>query len=147
MTPDHAGGNATVRADVGEPARTAINLVAGQKTSGELVLEEVLVTREGAGRFRIEATPGLVLGVARGDVIVIDTERSFTVVERGGNLAIHVYGPHHLVDEVTEAVRALGGSLDGHAPGLTAFTVPVAAGFVAVETLFDRLVTPLRWRE
>jgi hypothetical protein len=120
--------------------RTAIYLVAGRKTSGEAVFEEVLVTREGASHYRIEATPGLVLGVARGDLIEYEEEsKSFVVLERGGNLAVHVYGPHAVAERVAEEVEKLGGSLDGRARDLTVFTVPAAVGFPAVEELFNGL--------
>jgi hypothetical protein len=82
---------ATVSVDVIEDART-IDLVACHKTSGEPVLES-LVTRDGDARFRVEATPGRVLRVARGDLVAVDdTQRSFTIVERDGNVAIHVDG-------------------------------------------------------
>lgn len=67
-------------------------------------------------------------------------EGTFKVVARGQNLAIQVYGSHAVVDEVTDDVARMGGGLDGRAPGVTVFTIPVAAGFAAVETLFNRLV-------
>jgi hypothetical protein len=56
------------------------------------------------------------------------------------NLAVHVYGPHALADEAVVDVKGLGGTLDGRAPNLTVFTVPVTAGFAAVEAAFNRLV-------
>ena len=150
--------------DQGE--RTTIELVAGRKTSGEPVLEELVVTCEGRERFRVEASPGLVLGLARGDLIEVDREkRSFVVLERGGNVAVHVYGAHHVADQVLEAVHALGGWLDGRAEHLMVFTVPVRVGFPMIESVFTDLaatdqriewyfgnvydpadgMTPLRW--
>jgi len=78
------------------------------------------------------------LGAARGDLIEVDrVERSFAVIERGGNLSIHVYRPHGVADQALDYVRRLGGSLDGRARGLTVFTVPVSAGFAAVERCLE----------
>jgi len=120
--------------------RTTIDLAAGQKTSREPVLEEILVTREGRERYRVEASPGLLLGLARGDLIEVDPEeRSFVVLEPGGNVAGHVYGPHDVAAQVPEAVHALGGSLDGRTKDLTVFTLPVTVGFPAIESVFADL--------
>lgn len=120
--------------------RTTVDLVAGQKSSGEPVYEEVLVDREGADTYRVVATPALALGTAAGDVIEVDPQRgTFDVVVRGQNLAVQVYGRHALVDEVTDDVVRLGGGLDGRAPGITVFTIPVSAGFPAVEAVFNGL--------
>ena len=124
----------------GGSLRTTIDLVAGQKTSGESVLEEVLVTQVQTGHYRIEATPGVVLGMARGDLIEYDDlSKAFVVLERGGNLAVHVYGAHSIAERALDEVAQLGGSLDGRAPNLTVFTVPVSVGFAAVEKLFNDL--------
>ena len=98
--------------------RTTIDLVAGQKTSGEPVLEEVLVTQVQTGCYRIEATPGVVLGMARGDLIEYDdVSKAFAVLERGGNLAVHVYGAHSIaecaLDEVEQRTRSAGARRPG----------------------------------
>jgi hypothetical protein len=123
----------------GAPERTTVSLVAGHASSGRPVLEEVLVDRLDADVYRIVATPGLVLGVAAGDTIRVQPDTGFTLLERGRNLAIQVYGPHELADEVVTDVWALGGSLDGRAKGLTVFTIPVDATFPRVEAIFDGL--------
>ncbi len=59
-----------------QPQRQTLDLRAGVKTSGEPVYEEVLVDGLGNRTYRLAASPGLVLGVAAGDVIeLIDLER------------------------------------------------------------------------
>jgi Domain of unknown function (DUF4265) len=121
------------------PERTTVDLVAGEKSSGERVYERVLVDVVGDDEYRIVASPALVLGVASGDLIRVDDGR-FEVLSRGPNLVIQVYGPHDLVDEAVTDVWRLGGALDGHAKRVTAFTIPVKVGFSAVEAVFNALV-------
>ena len=120
--------------------RTTVDMVAGTKSSGEPVFEEVLVDRLHGGVYRVVATPGLVLGIAADDVVRVTPEARYEIVKRGRNLAVHVYGDHDLVDEVTMDVWELGGSLDGRADNLTVYTMPVSAGLPQVERVFNDLV-------
>jgi hypothetical protein len=120
--------------------RATVEMVAGINSSGEPVFEEVLVDRLDSGTYRVVATPGLVLGIAADDVVRITPDARYQIVERGGNLAVQVYGDHDLVDEVTKDVWELGGSLDGRADNLTVYTIPVSAGFLQVERVFKDLV-------
>lgn len=77
-----------------------IVIVAGRKSSGERSFEELLVDRVPGGRYRVAAAPGLANGLAAGDVIEYDAgSRAVTVVERGGNLCVQVYGPHRVPEE------------------------------------------------
>jgi hypothetical protein len=118
--------------------RIALNLLAGKKKSGQPVHEEVLVDRLSPGRYRIVASPGLVLGVAAGDVIeTIGDEGGFRVVSRGGNLAIQLFGDNCLVDEHLHELSGLSHAIDGRAQNLTVLTVPVRLGFARVEAALN----------
>lgn len=147
-----------------EPGASHVRLRAGQRSSGEWVYEDVHVTVAADGAFEVEATPRLVLGVAAGDVIRVDSDGGFTVTRRGGNVAIHVYGSSAAAEELVEAFGRLGGRVDASDARLTVLSVPVAAGFAAIEAplreLCHRLpdvewhygnvyaddgVTPLNW--
>jgi hypothetical protein len=122
-------------------ARTTIDVVAGHKTSGEPVFEEVLVDDLGYDRYRIVATPGLVLNVAAGDVVAFDrSERTLSVEERGRNLALQVYAPPEVADQLVDPISKLGGVMHGREGPLTVFTVPVAAGFPALERVLNDFV-------
>jgi len=121
-------------------ARSTVRAVAGHKTSGEPVYEELLVDVQGNGLLQMVVTPGLVLGVAAGDVISVSDTGVVTVLERGRNLAVHMYAEHHLAEGLTTGVDALGGRVDSRAPRLTVFTVPVDAGFPRIENLLNAFV-------
>ena len=120
--------------------RDHVDLFAGHNSRGEPVLEEVHVDRLDDGTYRVVATPGLVLGIAAGDVLRVTADGRYEIVRRGGNLAVQVFGPPEVIEEVTKDVWALGGSLEGRTDKLTVFTVPVRAGFAAVERVFEDLV-------
>jgi len=126
-----------------------VHLFAGHTTQGDPVLEAVPAVPTGEpSTFRLTATPGLVNGTAAADVVHVEADGAFNVVRRGGNLAVQVYA-RDLADDVygpLEAeVRLLGGYLDGGGDGrdggsVRVFTVPVAAGFPAVEAAFNSFV-------
>lgn len=121
-----------------------LKLYAGIRTDGSAVQEEVPVEGLGGGRFRILQSPGLVLGVAAGDVIELTSAGRFKVVSRGRNLCVQVFAPASSVDRLENALtgrlKVLGGRLDGRGAQLLVYTVPVSVGFPAVEEVFRECV-------
>jgi hypothetical protein len=120
--------------------RKTITIVAGQKSSGEAVTEELLVDELGGDSWRLVASPGIVLGVAAGDTLQLGVDGAPIVTSRGGNLAVQVYSPHEDADSLLPEVERLGGTLDARASGLTVFTLPVSVGFAKVEEVFRKFV-------
>ncbi|MDY3558712.1 DUF4265 domain-containing protein [Gemmata sp. JC673] len=92
------------------------------------------------GVFRLRHTPGFVQGIAAGDEFrLVGEDGAFEVTRRGGNLAVQVFSDEPVAPlrvELTERVARLGGTLDGAIERGLAFTVPVSAGFPAVEAVF-----------
>ena len=112
----------------------SLDVPVGRKASGEPVYESILVAAIGAGRYEVEASPAFAQGVARGDIVAQSAPRAeLDVLARGGNLALQVFAPHPVADELTPVVAAWGGSLDGRSKMATAFTVPVRVGFPTIE--------------
>ncbi|WP_399125359.1 DUF4265 domain-containing protein [Streptomyces sp. ITFR-6] len=109
-----------------------VRLLAGGKTSGEPVFEEVLVKELTApGECRLLASPGLVLGVATEDILRVDSASGgFDVLTRGGNICIQLYGPPSVGDSVAPAIESLGGWSDGRVSKLTIFSLPATCGFI-----------------
>ena len=99
-------------------------------------------------RYELLYSPGVVEGVAKGDVIEFsDTDpKGFTVVSRGGNLCIWFYfkeqgrnqGPDG--DRVRSIVEQFGGVCDGGGNTNLVFSVPVSFGFPAIEELFNNFL-------
>jgi hypothetical protein len=83
--------------------------------------------------------------VAAGDVIQIDEGLTPRVISRGRNLCIQVYSKsagRQVEDALVQNLRPLGGYLDGKSPRQLVFTVPVAAGFEAIEKRLTIALTP-----
>lgn len=133
-----------------------VRLLVELGSSGQPVHEDVLAEREG-DKWRLLASPGLVLGTAAGDLLDVHENRSFDVVERGRNIAVHVSAPASARDELDRLKRnieALGGRCDGiywtgdRINSLSVFTIPLSAGFAAVEAAcneYQRAVPPGEW--
>lgn len=124
-------------------APVTIRIVAGE-VDGEPVLERIPAAPRGEGMFIVRGSPGLVEGIAAGDLIRLNEDHTFEVLERGGNLCVQVLAdefPEAETSELVSRVEALGGYLDGGSDGGTSrvrvFTIPVSAGFPAVEAAFQ----------
>ena len=106
--------------------------------------EPVHAIELGDGRFRLLYSPGFVLGIAAGDEFrLLDEAGKFEVIRRSGNLAVQVYSRDpvdSIVGEATSRVAKLGGVLDGRIERGIVFTIPIQAGFSAIEELFKSLV-------
>ncbi|MDP3157922.1 MAG: DUF4265 domain-containing protein [Archangium sp.] len=117
-------------------------LFAGSRKNGSPVQEEVVLERLGGDRFRVVQSPGLVLGIAAGDVITVDGDRP-TVVVRGGNLCVQIFSIADIarIEPVaTERLRGLGGYLDGSAEKELVFTLPLTAGWQNIERVLNEVV-------
>lgn len=111
---------------------------------GQPLKEPVHAEEIGGGAYRLLYTPGLVQGIAAGDEFrLVGADGAFEVTRRGGNLAVQVFSQQPVAPlqaELVERVARLGGTLDGAIERGLAFTVPVSAGFPAVESIFDAWV-------
>jgi hypothetical protein len=118
-----------------------ISVVAEVNADGRVVREEVPVEPVDRGRFRALCTPGIAHGFAADDIIEVDAEGTARTRERAGNVGVQIYVAEHDDEEVLrviEGAEALGGWLDGLDPErLIVLTIPVTAGFAAIEALVE----------
>jgi hypothetical protein len=131
---------------VASDAKT-INVHAGTTSSGKPAYEELPVEERAPGEFLLLASPGLVLGIAAGDVIRLSPAKKAQVIERGGNLCIQIFSEKPvstLEPVVTKSLAALGGRLDAKHASKNGYelvyTIHVDAGFAAVESALDEVV-------
>jgi hypothetical protein len=106
------------------------------------VLEKLAARRLDAGGYEALHAPGFVRGLARGDHFQLESTRpgAFRVTWHSGNLAVRVYSrvSAALFDPVlTPMVAQLEGRRDILAERVLAYSLPLAAGFDNIETLFD----------
>lgn len=72
---------------------------------------------------------------------------AFEIVAHGGNVAVQFYLAESEADDVhatenvakrlTPEIIALGGCMDGQTAGLIVYTIPIKAGFQAIEKVFE----------
>jgi hypothetical protein len=120
-----------------------LKLLAGQSSSGAPAYEEVLAEQQSTKRYKLLKSPGLVQGLAAGDVFEPLPDGTFNVIERGRNLCIQIFGRADMnpVERLaTERLGVLGGRPDGQSKRELVYTVPIAAGFPAVEAVLNELV-------
>jgi uncharacterized protein DUF4265 len=124
----------------------------------------------GNGEYRILFSPGLVEGIAAGDVIRLTDPRLglFEVLRRGGNVAVKLGAPEPLepfLSAICADLATLNGRLDGATETAAVWTIPATAGFPRIEqamaaavaripgagwwygNVYDDSGKPLRWWE
>jgi hypothetical protein len=98
----------------------------------------------GDGRYRLLYSPGFVQGIAAGDEFrLLNEDGAFEVVRRSGNLAVQVFSLENVEPikaELSRQVASLGGTLDGGIEQGLVFTIPVSAGFPAIEAVFNNFL-------
>jgi Domain of unknown function (DUF4265) len=112
---------------------------------GKLSVKPVHAVELGEGRFRLLHSPGFVEGIAAGDEFrVLDGHGAFEVTRRSGNIAVQAFGSDPLAplaEGLARRVLELAGVLDGQIERGMVFTIPVAAGFPAIESVFNAFVS------
>lgn len=104
------------------------------------------------GSWLMLRSPLYAMQLAAGDTIRVANSDvgSFDSVTRGGNVAVQFYLSENesndpeatvqVANRVMPEVVRLGGRLDGQTAGLIVFTIPVGAGFSAIEDVFAAAV-------
>lgn len=90
-----------------------IHLKAARNEGGGTILDEVEAEPIDADVFRVSKSPGLVLGVAAGDVIQLDPDFEFHVVSHGGNVAVQIHAPSSMESEIRGPLAASFAQIGG----------------------------------
>ncbi|MBQ0895096.1 DUF4265 domain-containing protein [Micromonospora sp. U56] len=127
-----------VQEDVVDQCHPHVRLLAGTASSGQPCYELIPAAMVEQGVYEVLASPGLTHGCAAGDRIRVRHDGSFEVLRRGGNLCLVLYPPTppsgDSIAALTTAFTHLDGLVEMPADGrFIVVTVPVAAGFAAVE--------------
>ena len=122
-----------------------INVYAGESSMGNKVYEELPVVPIADGYFRVMASPGLVLGLAKGDEIKFNSNSGhFEVIKRGNNLCIQLYITPAMSEQInllaTEVANRFDGTMDGRSEKQVVFSVHISKGFAEIESVFNNFV-------
>src|SRR5262245_6161346 len=129
----------------GRKTVTLPTLGVDQEKAGSEVLD---VEELGPNRYRLIYSPGLVEGLAAGDEFELTEENSagFNILRRNGNLCTWLMFDEptdfsdSTIKELEARVAGIGGYLEGGTQRSLIFTIPLQAGFKAVEGIFDAFV-------
>lgn len=111
--------------------------------------EHVPARRLGNEEWVITRSPLYATEVASGDIIrVTDADMgSFEMIRRGGNVCVQFYlgeseaddtkATSSLAEEIGILVKPLNGRVDATTAGLISLTIPVSAGFQAIEGVLE----------
>jgi len=118
----------------------------------QLRVESLDVEELGPNHFRLIFSPGMVEGIAAGDEFELDETApyGFRVLKRSGNVVVWFYWPSEdmlrgpAAIDLQRTVERIGGRLDGGGATHLVFTIPVKAGFPAIEKVFKNAeaITP-----
>ena len=123
--------------------------VEGSTTSG---VEHVPAHNLGDHTWLLLRSPLYALQLAAGDTIRITNETTgeFEFIARGGNVAVHFYlaerdlndlqATASVARKIAPEIKALGGCMDAQTAGLIVYTIPIVAGFPAIEKLFETAI-------
>jgi len=117
----------------------------GLRVEGASRTQPVAVRRLETGDLEVLFSPGLVEGIAAGDVIRLTDSRTgdFEIVSRGGNLSLKLFHPGAIgpvLDWVGPELERLAGRLDGKIDRAAVLTIPATTGFPAIEAVMKRAV-------
>lgn len=122
-----------------------INLYVGNTSAGEKVYENLPVLALGDARYRLLVSPGLVLGVAKGDEIkLFEEDGNFVLLSRGRNLCVQLFITETASKEVdalaSQMIELLNGTLDIRTDKQAVFSIPLESGFGGVEAVLNAFV-------
>ena len=118
-------------------------LRVGERSSGEAAFEPVHALPLRGRQYLLEFSPGLAYGLAAGDEFELADDGTYQILKRGRNIAVRVFFDQPIQQrsqELTSLVLALGGRLDGSTNQGLAYTIPIEAGFKAIESVFTAFV-------
>lgn len=127
------------------PVHTVVRVQADM-VDGRPVHEELLVETIDEG-YRLVKSPGLVLGLAAGDVISVNSDCRYALVRRGRNVCVQMFAKERLREIESLAsnlMSEVAGRLDGKGPFELVYTIPVDVGFIRIEKVLGRVVEEFR---
>lgn len=117
--------------------------------------EVIPVEETGVNTYLVLSSPGLIEGFAAGDELEVDDSLrcGFRVRKRGDNLCVWCYledinAVERHKDFLKKEIETIGGRLDGGLRNMLIFTIPITAGFPAVEQVLSKLehqVSGMSW--
>lgn len=99
------------------------------------ILEELEAVALGGDQYRLDFSPGAVMGLAAGDVVTVGPDGTWELLESGGNVSVQFFVEDPVVDEIQKcesALRSVDGVVDNRRARVFVATVPRRRGYRAI---------------
>lgn len=126
-----------------EEASTSIHLLAGQRTDGQLIYEEVFAKNVGDNCYQLTTSPVFARGTARLDIIRLLPAGRFEVEQYNGNLCVRIMAKADIElirQRLDLSLNGLGAELDYQNDRTLVYSVPVKAGFETIEKVLNEAI-------
>lgn len=124
-----------------ENEETIIHLLAGQRSDGELVFEDVRAMVIGDSCYQLLTSPLFVRGAAKGDIIRMLLAGKFEVEQHNGNLCVRVMAKQGITEikqHLAAPLEAIEGELDFENERTLVYSIYIKAGFDKIEAAFNQ---------
>jgi len=116
---------------------------AGTRGDGQSVYERLPAESLGDGVYRLLRSPAFAPGIARGDSVKLLEGGGYDVVEHSGLLVIRLFaraGISAMAATLGPALNSFDGEIEHEDERMLVFSVPVVAGFNAIEAVMTQLL-------
>ena len=116
---------------------------AGTRGDGQTVYERLLAEELGDAKYRLLRSAAFANGIVRGDVIELHDDGSFRVLVHSGLVAVRIFargGISAIAATLGPALNSFDGEIEHEDERLLLFSVPVTAGFAAIEAVMSQLL-------
>jgi len=116
---------------------------AGTRGDGQSVYERLPAEELGNNLYRLLRSPAFAPGIARGDTVELREGGVVDVVERSGLLVIRLFaraGISAMAATLGPALNSFDGEIEHEDERMLVFSVPVSAGFGAIEAVMTQLL-------
>ncbi len=117
-----------------------LDLVVEQSPDGKWIRERIPARVLGNDIYELANSPMLIRGLAADDRIRLLDHGHYELVERGGTVALQVFGEWGEVDALAQHIASIGGRLCGKEPRMRVFSIPLSVGLYQIETTVDGVV-------
>ncbi len=117
-----------------------IDLVVEKSADGKWIRERIPARVLGNDVYELAHSPMFARDLAADDRIKLGSDGQYTLVERGKNVSVQVFGEWGEVDALAQHVASMGGRLCGKDPNIRVFTIPLSTGLHIIESRIEEVL-------
>ena len=117
-----------------------VHLLAGKRSQGELVYEDVQAVPMGDDCYVLLASPLFARGIAKGDAVRVGAAGIFEIEQYGGNVCVRVFAKSDLASiqaRLAKDLAALDAECEVANERALVYCINIKQGFDAIEAAFN----------